>query len=93
LTAWLKDINILIGDTLEEKMIYLLVKSWKAYDINGFTFYIKAKDCRSQCQNNGVRVDAEDSTGQKKLIMGTLKKFEKSIMECLYKFLYSNLNG
>jgi hypothetical protein len=36
----------------------------QAYDINDFTFYTKAKDSRSQCQNNGDRVDAEDSTGQ-----------------------------
>jgi hypothetical protein len=99
-TAWLKDLSIPISETLEEKIIYLLaagshsvVKTWQAYDINGFTFYTKAKDCRSQCQNSGVRVDAEDSMGQKMLIMGTLKKFGKSIMECLYKFLYSNVNG
>jgi hypothetical protein len=46
-------------------MIYLLAvgphsvdKSWQAYDINSFTFYTKAKDRRSQCQNSGVRVDA-----------------------------------
>jgi hypothetical protein len=31
--------------------------------------------------------------GKKMFIMGTLKKFGKSIMECLYKFLYSNVNG
>jgi hypothetical protein len=99
-TTWLKDLNIPIGDTPEEKMIYLLaagphsvVKSWQAYNINGFTFYTKAKDSRSQCQNSRVRVDAEDSTEQKMLIMGTLKKFGKSIMECLYKFLYSYVNG
>jgi hypothetical protein len=98
--AWLKNLNIPIGKTSEEKIIYLLaagphsvVKSWQAYDINGFTFYTKAKDRRNQCQNSGVRVDIEDSTGQKNLIMGTLKKFGKSIMECLYKFLYSNVNG
>jgi hypothetical protein len=97
--AWLKDLNISTGETPEEKMIYLLVagphsvvKSWQAYDINDFTFYTKAKDCRSQCQNSGVRVDVEDSTEQKMLIMGTLKKFGKSIMECLYKFMYSNVN-
>jgi hypothetical protein len=54
-------------------MIYLLaagphsvVKSWQAYDINGFTFYTTTKDYRSQCQNSGARVDAEDSIGQKK---------------------------
>jgi hypothetical protein len=96
----LKDLNIHVGETPEEKMIYLLdvgshnvVKSRQTYDINGFTFYTKAKDNRSQCQNSGVRVDAKDSTRQKLLIMGILKKFWKSIMECLYKFLYSNVNG
>jgi hypothetical protein len=31
--------------------------------------------------------------GKKILIMGTLKKFGKSIMEYFYKFLYSNVNG
>jgi hypothetical protein len=69
-TAWLKDLYIPIGDTPEEKMIYLLaagphnvVKSWQTYNLNRFTFYTKAKDYRSQCQNSGVRVDAEDSTG------------------------------
>jgi hypothetical protein len=99
-TAWLKDLNIPIGETPEEKIIYLLiasphsvVKSWQAYDINYFTSYTKTKDYRSQCQISGVRVDAENSTGQKILIMGILKKFGKSIMECLYKFLYSNVNG
>jgi hypothetical protein len=70
-----------------------LVKSWQTYDINGFTFDTKAKDSRSQCQNSGVRLNAEDSTGQKMLIMGILKKFGKSIKKCLYKFIYSNVNG
>jgi hypothetical protein len=60
-TAWLKDLNLSVGKTLEEKMIHLLasgpqslVKTWQAYDINGCTFYTKAKDSRSQCQNSGV---------------------------------------
>jgi hypothetical protein len=73
--TWLKDLNIPTGETPEEKMIYLLaagphsvVKSWQVYDINGFTFYTKAKDYRSQCQNSGVRVDVEDSTGKKCLL-------------------------
>jgi hypothetical protein len=81
-TTWLKDPNLPIGETKEEKMIHLLtsgphilVKSWQAYDINGCIFYTKAKDSRSQCQNSGVRVDAEDSTGKKMLIMATLKKY------------------
>jgi hypothetical protein len=63
------------------------------YEINEFTFYTKAKDSRSQYQNSGIRVDAEDSIGQKMLIMGTLKKFGNAIMECHYKFMYSNVNG
>jgi hypothetical protein len=81
-TTWLKDLNLPVGKTEEEKMIRLLtsgpqslVKSWQAYDINGCTFYIKANDSRSQYQNSGVRVDAKDSTGQKMLIMATLMKY------------------
>jgi hypothetical protein len=65
-----KGLNIPIGETPKEKLIYLLVagphrvvKTWQACDINGFTVYTKAKDCRNQCQNSRVRVDAEDSTG------------------------------
>jgi hypothetical protein len=53
-TTWLKDLNIYVGETSEEKRIYLLatgphslVKSWQAYDINGFTFYTKTKDSTS----------------------------------------------
>jgi hypothetical protein len=93
-TAWLNGLNIHVGETLEEKTIYLLatgphslVKSWKTYDINEFTFYTKANDTKSQCQNSGVRVDVEDSTNQKMLIMDTFKKYGKSIIECRYKFL------
>jgi hypothetical protein len=63
------------------------------YNQIGLTFYTKATDSRNQCQYSDVRVDVEDSTGQKTLIMGTLKKYEKSIMKCLYKFLYLNANG
>jgi hypothetical protein len=81
-------------------MIYLLaagphslVKSWQVYHINEFTFYTKAKYSRSQCQNSGVIVDVEDSTRQKMLIMGILQKFGMSNMECLYKFLYLNVNA
>jgi hypothetical protein len=81
-TTWLKDLNFPICETEEEKTICLLtsgphslIKSWQAYDINGCIFYTKAKDNISQHQNSGVRVDGEDSTGQKMLILSTLKKY------------------
>jgi hypothetical protein len=44
-------------------------------DINGCTFYTKPNNSRSKCQNSGVIVDAENSTGEKMLIMGTLNKY------------------
>jgi hypothetical protein len=74
-TTWLKDLNHHVGKIKEENTIHLLtsgpynlVKSSQVYDINGCTFYTKAKDSLSQCQNSSVRVDAEDSTGQKFLL-------------------------
>jgi hypothetical protein len=51
-----------------------LVKSWQAYDINEFTFYTKAKDSRSQCQNSRVIVDEEDSTEQKNAYYGYIEE-------------------
>jgi hypothetical protein len=49
-TAWLKDLNIHVGETLEGKTFYLvavgphsLVKSWQTYDINWFIFYIRQR--------------------------------------------------
>jgi hypothetical protein len=96
-TAWLKDLNIHVGETPEEKMIYLLVvgphslvKSWQTYDINEFTFYTKANDSRSQCQNSGVKVDAEDNTGQKNAYYGYIEEiwevnYEMSLQIPLFK--------
>jgi hypothetical protein len=50
-TNWLKDQNLPVG---EEKMMHALVQgsswyitTWQTYDINGFTFYTKAKDKKS----------------------------------------------
>jgi hypothetical protein len=80
-TTWMKDLNLPVGETEEEKMIHLftssphsLVKSWQAYYINGCTFFTKAKNSRSQCQNSGVRVDAEDSMGQKNDYYGYIEE-------------------
>jgi hypothetical protein len=64
---WLKDQNLLVG---EENMMGALaqgpswlVTTWQVYDINGFTFYTKAKDKNNQHQNSGAKVDEEDSEG------------------------------
>jgi hypothetical protein len=80
-TAWLKDLNLLVGEMLEEMMIHLLasgphslVQTWQAYDINGCTFYTKAKDKMSQGQSSGVRVDIEDSTGPKNTYYGYIEE-------------------
>jgi hypothetical protein len=50
-TMWLNDQNLPVG---EENMMGALAQgpsclltTWKAYDINGFTFYTKAKDKKS----------------------------------------------
>ena len=42
-----------------------LVTSWQAYDINGYTFYTKAKNKKSTTQNSGIRTEAYDTTGEK----------------------------
>ena len=80
-TPWLRDLNLPIGEIDEEMMINKLsygplsmVQTWQAYDINGFTFYTKAKDQKSQRQNSGVRADAEDSTGQKNAYYGYIEE-------------------
>jgi hypothetical protein len=83
-TTWLKDLNLPVGETKEEKMIHLLassphnlVKSWQMYDINECTFYTKAKYSRSQCQNSDVKVDTKDCTWQKNCLLSvTLKKYD-----------------
>jgi hypothetical protein len=41
------------------------VVTYQGY-INGYTFYIEQKDKKIMYQNNGVRVDAYDVTGQDK---------------------------
>jgi hypothetical protein len=60
-TMWLKDQNLPVGEeNIMGALVQVpswLIRTWQAYDINGFTFYIKAKDKKSQHQNNGVRVD------------------------------------
>jgi hypothetical protein len=48
------------------------VTSWQAYEINGYTYYTKAKENKSVAyQNSGVHIDAID-------------KFENNITYCRF---------
>ena len=72
LIAWLKDLNLPDGETMEEQTIKRLVAgpssqvtSWQWYDINGYLFYTAAKDRKTVSQNSGVRIEAlEKRTSQ-----------------------------
>jgi len=72
LTAWLKDLDLPDGETVEEQTIKRLaagpssqVTSWQGYDINGYIFYTAAKNKKTVSQNNCVRIEAMDKrTGQ-----------------------------
>ena len=80
LTAWLKDMDLPDGDTLEEQTIKRLtagpssqVTSWQVYDINGYLFYTTAKDKKSVFQNSGVRIEALDErTGESTTYYGVI---------------------
>nr|ABG22598.1 transposon protein, putative, CACTA, En/Spm sub-class [Oryza sativa Japonica Group] len=80
-TEWFKYLDLPDGHTMEERTIKMLADgpssvytSWQAYDLNGYTFYTKAKDKRSACQNSGVRVETIDTTGQKSTYYGFIEE-------------------
>ena len=63
LTAWLKDLDLPDGETVEEQTIKRLaagpssqVTSWQGYDINVYLFYTVAKDKKTVFQNS-VRIE------------------------------------
>jgi hypothetical protein len=41
------------------------VTSWQAYDINGYTYYTKEKNKKSDAQNSVIRIEATDPQGLK----------------------------
>jgi hypothetical protein len=70
-TSWFMNLELPSGDSVEEKTLRRLasrpkrnVVTFQAYDINGFTFYMKDKDKKSKCQNSGVRVQALNEEGE-----------------------------
>ena len=67
LTAWLKDLHLPDGETVEEQTIKRLaagtssqVTLWQGYHINGYLVYTIAKDKKTVSQNSGVRIAALD---------------------------------
>ena len=47
--------------------------SWKAYKINGYTYYTHAKDSTCVNQNSYVRIEALDGVGQKIQYFGIIE--------------------
>ena len=80
LTAWLKDLHLPDGETVEEQTIKRLaagpssqVTSWQGYDINGYLFYTAAKDRKTVSQNSGVCIEALDErTSQNTTYFGVI---------------------
>nr|ABB47579.1 transposon protein, putative, CACTA, En/Spm sub-class [Oryza sativa Japonica Group] len=78
---WLKDLNLPVGDYVEEFTLQRLacgtssiVNSWQGYDINGFTLSMTTKDMKSTAQNSGIRVEAIDTSGEKRSYYGTIQE-------------------
>nr|XP_015616109.1 uncharacterized protein LOC107279330 [Oryza sativa Japonica Group] len=70
-----------VGDSVEELTLQRLacgpssiVNSWQGYDINGFTLSTTTKDMKSTAQNSGIRVEAIDTSGEKRSYYGTIQE-------------------
>ena len=97
LTTWLKDQNISTGETTDDITISRLVMgplrqvtSWKAYEINGYTYYTHAKDSTYVNQNSGVRIEALDGVGRKIQFFGIIEHIWKLDYEYAHCFLYAH---
>ena len=80
LTTWLKDHNIPTRETMDDITISRLaagpsrqVTSWKAYEINGYTYYTHTKDSTCVNQNSGVWIEALDAMGQNIQFFGIME--------------------
>jgi len=63
---WLGEQDLPEGETLRSLAQGPLsqVTSWQAYDVNGYTFYTKAKDQKSVSQNSRVHIKNVDAFGE-----------------------------
>jgi hypothetical protein len=46
------------------------ITSWQTYDINGYTYYTKEKDKKSDVQNSDIHIEAIDPQGLKTTYYG-----------------------
>jgi hypothetical protein len=53
------------------------ITSWKAYDINGYTYNIKEKDMRNIAQNSDIHIEAIDLLGVKTTYYGYIQDIWK----------------
>jgi hypothetical protein len=72
--AWLSE--QVIGDSTIHPQLTLLAREpsstivkFRAYDINGHTFYTRDQDRKTTHQNSGVRIDTMDNTITRTRIM------------------------
>ena len=56
------------------------IRTFQAYEINGYTFYMRAQDSKSTNQNSGVCIDAYDRASNKE----TYYEFIEEIWELQY---------
>jgi hypothetical protein len=69
------------GDESLDVQLYLLSKepslhimTFKGYEINSNTYYTMAQDKRSTNQNSGIRIDATNPNGNKKIYYGRIEE-------------------
>jgi hypothetical protein len=80
-TTWLIDKNMPDGEIIEQRTMKMLasdplinVTSWQAYDINGYTFYAKAKDKKNV---TGIHIEVFDPQGLKTTYYGYIEDIWK----------------
>ena len=61
----------------------ITILTFQLYDMNGYTFYMRAQDNKSSNQNSGARIDAYDCIGNRE----THYKFIEDIWELIYGVL------
>ena len=72
--TWLQK-ELMGSDEIHEQLAWLArILTYQGYEINGYSFYIRAQDNKSTNQNSGVRIDATDSSGQTNSYFGYIEE-------------------